>query len=156
MANVINSERERQRFLRFAAVGALGTVIDFAVMNLLTGALRSPLVIAGSISFVVATMNNFLLNRYWTYPEALHRPLWRQLIKFSIVSAGGLLIRAPILKFIEPAFEAVLKSLNVEAYRIIGYNATLALAIAVVLIWNFFINRYWTFRHVDNQPVEPM
>jgi putative flippase GtrA len=28
-------------------------------------------------------------------------------------------------------------------------NATLALAVGVVMIWNFFINRYWTYNDVD-------
>jgi putative flippase GtrA len=28
-------------------------------------------------------------------------------------------------------------------------NATLALAIGIVMIWNFFINRYWTYNDID-------
>jgi putative flippase GtrA len=28
-------------------------------------------------------------------------------------------------------------------------NATLALAIGVVMLWNFFVNRYWTYNDID-------
>jgi putative flippase GtrA len=27
-------------------------------------------------------------------------------------------------------------------------NITLALAIVIVMFWNFFVNRYWTYRDV--------
>jgi putative flippase GtrA len=28
-------------------------------------------------------------------------------------------------------------------------NATILFAIGVVMLWNFFINRYWTYNDVD-------
>jgi putative flippase GtrA len=28
-------------------------------------------------------------------------------------------------------------------------NFTLALAVGIVMLWNFFVNRYWTYNDVD-------
>jgi putative flippase GtrA len=31
----------------------------------------------------------------------------------------------------------------------LGKNLTLAIAVSVVMLWNFFINRYWTYNDVN-------
>src|SRR5690349_5026729 len=95
-------KKERTRFFKFALVGALGALIDFAVMNLLSHLLDMPLVYAGTISITCAVISNFVLNRFWTYPESRSRPLVNQLGMFFIVNLAGLLIRIPILHFGEP------------------------------------------------------
>lgn len=148
----MNESKERSRFLKFAAVGALGSVIDFGVMNLLTRAFSMRLVYAGTISFICAVINNFTGNRYWTYPESRSRHFLHQLGMFFIVNLAGIAIRVPILHFVEPPMEnfvrsaGVLSSLSPET---IAKNATLGIAIALVMLWNFFVNRYWTYNDVE-------
>jgi putative flippase GtrA len=39
--------------------------------------------------------------------------------------------------------------LSHNAAQLLAKNATLAVVIAVVMIWNYFINRYWTYNDVD-------
>ncbi len=58
---LLNNVKERERFLKFAAVGVIGAVIDFGVMNLLTQAGGMSLVIAGTISFICAVIQQFYL-----------------------------------------------------------------------------------------------
>ena len=36
LTSVLNNPRERTRFLRFAAVGMMGAVVDFGTFNLLS------------------------------------------------------------------------------------------------------------------------
>jgi putative flippase GtrA len=43
-------------------------------MNLLSHWAQLPLVLAGTISFICAVLNNFTWNRIWTYPESRSRP----------------------------------------------------------------------------------
>jgi hypothetical protein len=31
----------------------------------------------------------------------------------------------------------------------LGKNFTLMVAVSVVLLWNFFVNRYWTYNDID-------
>lgn len=149
---ILIDDKERIRFLKFATVGAIGSVIDIAIMNILTRFFGMRLVYAGSISFVCAVMSNFTLNRYWTYPDSRSRPLMHQLGMFFLVNAIGIGIRIPILHYVEPPLAGVFESmahLSSVTADTFAKNATLILAIGVVMLWNFFINRYWTYNDID-------
>jgi putative flippase GtrA len=153
MTMILTNPRERTRFLRFAVVGIIGAVVDFGVMNLLTGLFRFPLVLAGTISFIAAILSNFFWNRYWTYPDSRSKPLMRQLMIFAAVSVMGLAIRIPLLAILEPPIEQLFSGLNwvLPIFDPLFYadNLTLAIAVIVVMFWNFFVNRYWTYNDVD-------
>ncbi|NWG35314.1 MAG: GtrA family protein [Chloroflexi bacterium] len=149
---IVIDNKEHVRFVKFAVVGAVGSLIDIGVMNLMTQTFHLPLVVGGSISFVCAVANNFLGNRYWTYPDSRSKPVHRQLGMFFVVNAIGIAIRIPILKYVEPPLARLFESLAHISYAAadaLAKNATLLLAIGVVMLWNFFINRYWTYNDVD-------
>jgi len=152
MAAILNNPRERTRFFRFAAVGIFGAIIDFGVMNLLVRLFHFPLIIAGTISFIAAIISNFTWNRYWTYPDSRSKPLLHQLFLFSIVSVMGLAIRIPLLAILEPLFERLFSNLPGQLPffdpNFIADNLTLAIAVIIVMFWNFFVNRYWTYNDV--------
>jgi len=149
---ILTENRERVRFLKFATVGALGALIDFGVMNMLTHLFHLRLVYAGSVSFICAVISNFTLNRFWTYPDSRSRHFLHQLGMFFLVNAAGIAFRIPILHYVEPpmatAFQRV-AHISSGTAQLLAKNATLAFAIGVVLIWNFFINRYWTYNDVE-------
>jgi putative flippase GtrA len=149
---VLNNGKERERFLKFAVVGAFGAVIDFGVMNLLTQLASMPLVLAGTISFICAVVSNFVWNRYWTYPDSRSRPIAHQLSMFFVVNIAGIAIRVPILHFVEPPFVKLMEEMNFRAPlspEFLAKNLTLALAVGIVMLWNFFVNRYWTYNDID-------
>lgn len=149
---VLTNPVERSRFLKFMAVGAVGAVIDFGMANLLAQYAGLKLVIAGSISFACAIISNFVWNRFWTYPESRSRPIANQLGMFSMVNVAGLAIRIPILHFAEPALRTALDPLprvGSLSPEFVARNATLAIAVGIVMLWNFFVNRYWTYADVD-------
>ncbi len=151
MISVLNNSVERTRFLKFMAVGAFGAIVDFGIANLLSHFFDMPLVFAGTISFACAIVSNFIWNRYWTYPESRSRPLAHQLSMFFAVNVAGVAIRIPILHFVEPPLFNLIKSYpQVEFFspEFIARNVTLALAVGIVMLWNFFINRYWTYNDV--------
>jgi len=152
VTTILTDPRERGRFLRFAVVGFIGAVVDFGVANLLVYAFLAPLVVAGTISFIAAILSNFFWNRYWTYPDSRSKPISKQLIQFSVVSVMGLTIRIPILRFLEPVmfrwFSNLPFSLPVLTPDLLAKNVTLAIAVLIVMFWNFFVNRYWTYNDV--------
>ncbi len=151
MTAVLKNPAERTRFFKFAIVGAIGALIDFGIMNLLVGISQTPFVIAGTISFICAVISNFTWNRFWTYPESRSKALIGQLGQFSLVNAAGLLIRIPILHYGEPALDHFMISLSLTSriHQILSHNITLAMAVGVVMMWNFFVNRYWTYNDID-------
>jgi len=150
---ILTNPRERTRFIRFAFVGVIGAIVDFGVMNLLVNFFNVPLVWAGTASFIAAILSNFTWNRYWTYPDSRSKSVIRQLIEFSIVNVVGLVIRIPILAIFEPIIYDLISILPIDLKildpKIISDNLTLAIAVIIVMFWNFFINRYWTYSDVD-------
>ena len=65
---------------------------------------------------------------------------------FLIVSLAGLTIRTVVFVLAQPAMIALAEALlpsNVDPVAI-GENLALAIAVAIVLFWNFGINRVWT------------
>ncbi len=149
---ILTEGKERLRFLKFATVGTIGAAIDFGVVNLLAHFFNMRLVIAGTISFICAVTSNFLFNRYWTYPDSRSRHVLHQLGMFFLVNAAGIAIRIPILHYVEPPLASAFGStMHVSASLVeaLARNATLAIAVGVVMIWNFFINRYWTYNDVE-------
>ena len=151
---IITNPRERSRFLRFAVVGMMGAVVDFGLANALVYWFAARLVVAGTISFIAAIISNFIWNRFWTYPDSRAKPLYRQFSQFAIVSAAGLAIRIPILHWLEALLINVLTrvrlpiSISFLTPDFLAKNFTLATAVIVVMFWNFFINRYWTYNDV--------
>ena len=149
---ILTANKEHVRFIKFATVGAFGAAIDFGVMNLMTHLFSMKLVYAGTISFICAVVSNFTLNRYWTYPDSRSRPIGHQLSMFFAVNIAGVAIRIPILHFIEPPLIRVMERMNFRApltSEFLAKNLTLALAVGIVMLWNFFVNRYWTYNDVD-------
>ena len=152
MIAIISNPIERTRFLKFLVVGTFGAVVDFGIANLLTHFFSMPLVYAGTISFTCAVISNFIWNRYWTYPESRSRRLHHQLGMFFLVNIAGVAIRIPILRFLEQPLLGLLTRAHVSlpvTPDFAARNLTLAIAVGIVLLWNFFVNRYWTYNDVD-------
>lgn len=152
MTTILKDPKERSRFLRFAAVGAFGALVDFGVMNLLTHTTSMPLVYAGTLSFLCAVISNFIWNRYWTYPESRSRPLLHQLGMFFLVNTAGVAIRIPVLHFVEPLLQKILEGfihLRATTAELLARNGTLAMAVGIVMLWNFFVNRHWTYNDIE-------
>jgi len=145
---ILKDPSERVKFLRFSVVGAIGSIIDFGIFNLLATLSGVPAVVASMVSFSLAVINNFIWNRLWTYPETRHVPVAKQLSQFAIVSLAGLAIRTPLFAVTEKLFISLAGKYvpNVLTPTIVGHNLALAFVILVVLMWNFFVNRKWTFK----------
>ena len=148
--SVFKNKKEWTRFIKFGIVGIIGAVVDFGVMNLLSVVFKVPFIISSIISFTLAVINNFVLNRFWTYPETRENPFIKQLIQFAVVSCLGLAIRVPLLAYLDKVLTAFATETipNFLTPTVVGHNVALAIVICVVMLWNFFINRVWTFRNV--------
>jgi putative flippase GtrA len=133
-AFIDSRKRLAVQFIKFAAVGAFNTVLDFGVYLWLTRSYPfwgDHIVGAATVSFVLAATSSFLLNNFWTFRQDAAG--WhRRLPKFFAVALGGLLWNAAILH--------LLTSLGV--HDIISK----LVATGIVLMWNFTLQKKWTFR----------
>ncbi|MBP6472075.1 MAG: GtrA family protein [Chloroflexi bacterium] len=139
--------KEAERFFKFLIVGTIGFVVDFGTLTLLKETTGLATVVANTISFTAAVISNFTLNRYWTYPDSRSKSLMSQMGQFAVVSIIGLVINNLILVLLEPVFDSLLAGIGVLALP--GYIPAKILATIVVLFWNFFVNRFWTYSDVD-------
>jgi len=160
LSNVIalaqNNRRELVRFAKFMAVGAIGAVVDFGTLYVLHILVGLPIVAANTISFTAAVLSNFTWNRYWTYPDSRSKPIRTQLVQFFVVNIAGWAINTGVLMLLRGPLTGLASSLaptipvlaNVEAAYKVGYNAAKAIATIIVMFWNFFVNRFWTYNDV--------
>jgi putative flippase GtrA len=131
--------KELTRFVKFSIVGAVGAIIDFGLLNLMRGVFGWPLLWANTLSVSVAIISNFIWNRLWTFPESRTRKKRKQLPQFALINLVGLLIN----NLIVVGLDALLVPHIGEPW---SYNVAKAVAIGMVLFWNFGANRLWTYR----------
>ncbi len=156
---VLARPKELERFIKFAIVGAIGAVVDFAVLNLMKRVFETmglgvgwgialpphqiQLAAANTLSFSAAVLSNFTWNRLWTFPESRQRPLGSQLLQFTVVNVLGWGINTLLLLVMDHYVFQHFFSVR------LSYNLAKAFAIGVVLFWNFGINRIWTYRGIE-------
>ncbi len=143
--------KELVRFLKFASVGTLGMVVDLSILNLMVQVVLpalSPsmepaqrLLVGNTISFSAAVLSNFTWNRLWTFPESRQRPLLPQLTQFALVNVIGLAINNGVLWAV---YHLILGFVPWP----LNYNVAKITAIGIVLFWNYFVNRAWTYRDI--------
>ena len=119
------------QFIKFAVVGASGTVIDWVLYFLFTRSLGIYYLIAKIISFVIAALNNYIWNRVWTF-KSKEKKVIGEFIKFFVVSIVGLGLNTLIMYL---------------TVGLLGWKDfyALVLATAIVMIWNFFANKFHIF-----------
>jgi putative flippase GtrA len=147
----MNLHQEGKRFAKFLVVGTIGAIVDFGTFNLLTAVFHLLPVPSSVLSFLAAVASNFLFNRYWTYPDSRSKRIWRQAAQFTFVNLIGLGIRTPLFAVLIPVWRNLLES-NIPTLPIsseqLSHNLALGCAVLVVLVWNFVVNRVWTYNDV--------
>lgn len=154
---------EVERFIKFVITGFLATAVDFAVANLLLATVFPPqgsaeqfnVLAATTLAYITGIIFSFLVNRLWIYPETAPLHPWKQFLQFFSVYILALGIRTLVISAVYPLWAEAAHSVlfadqpaaQLTANRI-GTNLAQATAIGVTMLWNFFVNRYWTFGDV--------
>ncbi|MCB2203064.1 GtrA family protein [bacterium] len=152
--SIFTNKQERKRFLKFAFVGVTGTIVDFGLMNLFSLVFNIPLIWAQAMSFSIAVVNNFLWNRFWTYPDSRSKAAHFQLIQFALINVVGIAVRTPLISWLDANILKMLAGWDVNLplrNEVISQNVALAISVGVVMLWNFFANRYWTYSDVSSE-----
>ncbi len=118
---------------KFGVVGALGLIIDFGITYLCKEKLKWNKFLANSLGFSFAVVQNYFLNRIWTFQNH-DEQLGIQFSKFLIVAIAGLVLNNLFLYFF-------LKYTKGKHFYVCK-----ALVIIVVFVWNFLANSMYTFR----------
>ena len=159
---------EIKRFIKFLIVGAFGFAVDFGGFNLFhwlgvgpwvaanllpLEALRThPEIVEQTLSFCAAVLSNFLWNYLWIYPEARDANQAKKITKFALVSIVGLVLGVPIFSVALTAAKSLVAAMGLSTLQFnLAGNLALVCRVGVLLFWNFFVNRYWTYRDVGRK-----
>jgi putative flippase GtrA len=156
--------RAMEQFLRFAVVGVSGAIIDLGLVYLLQWSVLPPTTgtqvgIVAVIASTCAVISNFVWTRYWVYPEARSNSFQKQFAMFVIISIIGLVFRFIWAQTAAIPIGAILLPIALPFIQIIrpgyipgplagnklGSLAAQMIAMVVVMFWNFFANRRWTY-----------
>ncbi len=126
------------RFIRFVMVGCSGLIVDMGVLYFLHGVLGLGLTRSAIFAGQLAILNNFLWNDIWTFGDVSRKQrqwgkVLKRLLKFNIICLMGLILKILLLNVL---------------FNGLHLNPYLAnfLAIAVVTVWNFWINLKLSWR----------
>ncbi len=148
---LIKNTKERERFLKFAVVGTIGFGVDTLTFNLVRSGLGLPAEISSVISFIAAVISNFMFNRFWTYPDSRSKSVVSQITQFGAVNVAGLVIRTVIFALIHKPMAGLMAVILPDfpiSPTVLGENLSLAIVVVIVMFWNFFANRFWTYNDV--------
>jgi putative flippase GtrA len=120
------------QLVRFGLVGGVGFVVNVAVYALFVHSAGLDYRAASVVAWLVAVVNNFVLNRHWTFDAREGRAHF-QAMRFLVVSLAA------------EAFSLLLLTVLVQNAGIAKIPAQ-ALAVAASMPLNFLGNKLWSFR----------
>jgi len=119
------------RVFRFGVVGVLTAVLHYGLLYGGVEALQLNATLASSLGFVVAVIFNYLMHYSWTFEEPA--PHGRTLRRYLVMITCGFFINAAVM------YAGV-------QWAALNYLLTQALALVVVVLWNFVMSNVWVFR----------
>jgi putative flippase GtrA len=157
-----------RRFMKFAAVGASGVVVNLGTLFLLR-LLQVHTNLASAAAIEVSILSNFTINHLWTFGDRRHAQvsLLRQGVKFHLVSLVGGLIQFGIFVGMNVAWlllfggRAAIEAYTAGTFGFVDrwllhpirqppevgqlvYLSQLA-GIGGAMVWNYLLNFYWTW-----------
>ncbi len=119
-----------KQFVTFTGVGAIGTAGHYLVLIVLASVVGISPVVATTCGFIVGAIINYQLNYIYTFKsDAPHRTALPKFFTVALIGAG---INMAIIYW---------------GTELLGIHYLLMQLVAtgVVLLWNFLINRVWTY-----------
>jgi putative flippase GtrA len=119
------------KFIKFLLVGITGLIIDFSLTYICKEKLKLNQYLSNSIGFLIAGINNFILNREWTYEGG----------------SGDMLVQFPIFITIVLISLGVLNTtvwVGINIFKI-NFYISKCLGIIIITFLNFFAHLFITF-----------
>ena len=123
-----------KEFIKFGIVGAIGTFVNLSILYFLTEMVNIYYIISEIIAFSASVINNYILNKKWTFNEKLKENIGRKYFKYVITCLLSLFVNLFILFIL------------VEFYDF-WYIFAEIVAIGGAFLINFVGNKLWTFNN---------
>jgi putative flippase GtrA len=134
----LTQSRGVRQFLKFGIVGATGFVVNLIVFTLLQRAVPNhdqavPYYLIYSFAFLAGGVSNYYFNRVWTFRSTGHAVKeGAQFLSVSMIAlAVGLVVSALLAPYLGH-----------------GHKTWFVATVSGIFV-NFFLNKYWTFKHLN-------
>lgn len=134
---ISNIIKKNQVFLKYAVVWISSTFVDIFSLYIFVDIFFLNLYFSVFLSFLLAVINGFVLNKIWTFEDKSNK-YKRQFLKFFIVSVVWLSLTLSLMYLFVDILE-------------IYYLLSKAFTSLIVLFWNYTANKIWTFRQINNE-----
>jgi putative flippase GtrA len=121
---------------KFGIVGAINTVLDFGLANLLYLALGWPSLAAKTASVAVAATSSYFMNRHWTFRHRARTGLRREYTLFFLLNGVGLLIADACILIVERGFDKT---------GALWFNLAQVAGLALGMVFRFTTYKRWVF-----------
>jgi putative flippase GtrA len=122
--------------IKFLLAGGIATLVQYAALVLLVELADMNPVLASVLGYAIGAVVNYLLNYYFTFlSEGKH---FQTALKFSVVVVSALSLNALIMYICTELL---------QIYYLIGQ----VIATLMVLVWNFFAHKLWTYKMAGAQ-----
>ena len=95
------------------------------------------------------------MKRLRDYLFVRHRHNWLLLLRFGVVGASGVIVNLLVLQAVEaigPYYEDVWLDLPLTDFNVRWYHVYVTIAFFLANLWNFQLNRTWTFKSGEHAP----
>lgn len=120
------------QFIRYAVVGGGATFVDLGFLYLFTEFFHLWYLLSAGLSFIIAAVFNYTLNKIWTFGNK-SKNIARQFSLFFFFAAIGIGLNLLLIY----AF---------TEFAGLWYIYSKIIATFFVFLWNFFGNKYFTFK----------
>ncbi|MEK7149821.1 MAG: GtrA family protein [Patescibacteria group bacterium] len=144
---------------KFGVIGVLNTLVDWGVLVLFTFLFRKYFQIESkdilflgitfysfykAISFIVANVNSYYWNKYWTFASGAVKKTRAQFLQFFMISVLGFGINVGIASYVFKAISPI-GGFNLDQWGIVGA----AIGSIVGFAWNFIGYKFIVFTPLE-------
>jgi len=126
--------RKYELFWKYCIGGGMSLLIDVGLLYVFTDFLHIHYLISATLSFIIAASYNYTFQKVLTFKNKDQNCL-KQFMSFVAIALIGLGLNIILLK------------IQVEWFGI-WYILAKIIAAAIVLIWNFLANKFFTFKEI--------
>ncbi len=128
--------QDYKRFLKFGLIGLSGVVVNSGMLWLLVNLEFLPFYLCSFIAIETSIMTNFLLNDMWTWADRRRGRKLVRLLKYNLTTAfSSIFINMTVLLFL-------------KEWAGVPYLLANLIGIGFGMLFNFFINHFWTYGDV--------
>lgn len=139
--HLVNKNENLRQLIVYLIIGGASALSDLAILTFLVEFFKIFYLVAATISFVIVATAGFYLHKNYTFRHQGKGNKLRYLV-FLLVAGSGLLWSLLFLYL----FVSIFKLHYLFAAIIVKF---------IVLVWNFLMNRFVTFRKLKSEGEEP-